>query len=264
MPPVQLSRLRPQVNALMSHYQDQDLFAKTLRRLLEKYSEKQNSANAWLRFDPGLPAYYASPVVMNELESALELLAKTQPGQCVPLAETMWREAYYEPKKLAVFLLARLGPPWHLEFIRHIESWFAEGMNEALTAEIIQQSSQKLEIISSREWFSLLESWIMAGDKQLQKTGIQAVECLLANRAFHNLPLVFNLVAPLYSQPRITLQKDMQELTRALIERTQPETASFLIAMVELNRKENVAALVRKLLPLFDEYYREEVRKAVV
>jgi hypothetical protein len=264
MPPVQLSRLRPQVNALMSHYGDETRFIRTLQLILEKYSEKQNPTNAWLRVDPGIPTYFSSPVVMNELESALELLAKTRPQNCVPLAEAMWRLPQYEPKKLAVFLLSRLGGEYREEFIQHVRDWYAAGISEALVGEIIQQSSQRLEIVSSREWLNLLESWLLSEDKRTQKIGMRAMQNLLDNHGFHNLPVVFTMITPLYSDPRITVQKDLVELTRKLIERSQPETASFLISMVELNQKESVSALVRKLMPLFDAYYQEEIRGVVV
>jgi hypothetical protein len=71
------------------------------------------------------------------------------------------------------------------------------------------------------------------------------------------------LITPLYSQPDIAMQRNLTELTRWLIERSEPETASFLISMVEVNRKPAVSALVRKLMPLFDEYYQADIRKAV-
>jgi len=264
MPPVQLSRLRPQVNALMSHYGDEACFIKTLRLIFEQYTEKQNPTNAWMRIDPGIPAYFTSPVVMNELESALEVLAKTRPQACIPLAEAMWQMTQYEPKKLAVFLLAHLGGDYREEFIRHVRDWYTAGISEALVGEIIQQSSLRLEILSSREWLNLLESWLLSEDKRTQKIGLRAVQNMMDNRAFQNLPVVFTLITPLYSDPRITLQKDLTELTRKLAERSQPETASFLISMIELNQKDSVAALVRKLLPLFDPFYQAEIKQAVV
>ena len=175
--------------------------------IFEQYTEKQNPTNAWMRIDPGIPAYFTSPVVMNELESAMEVLAKTRPQACVPLAEAMWRLPQYEPKKLAVFLLAHMAGDYKEEFIQHVRDWYAAGISEALVGEIIQQSSLRLEILSSREWLNLLESWLLSEDKRTQKIGLRAVQNLLDNRAFQNLPVVFTLVTPLYSDPRITLQK---------------------------------------------------------
>ena len=66
MPPVQLARLRPQVNALMAHYQDREYFRKTLLLLLEKYSEKKSATNTWLQDDHNIPAYRVPLIVMNE------------------------------------------------------------------------------------------------------------------------------------------------------------------------------------------------------
>jgi hypothetical protein len=264
MPPVSLARLRPQVNALMSHFEDTALFGKTLLLIFEQYSQKPGLR---ARVDPALPAYNLPPVVISELETGLETLARLQPAACARLADTLWAMPAFEPKKLAIFLLAHLPASHREEFIARIRRWFGGGlaeMNEALTAEFIEQSRHKLEILASPAWLDLLRAWIASDDKRLQRIAMQAAGDLAANRDFQNLPLVFDLLAPLYSQPRITLQKDLAALTRRLIERSQPETASFLISMAELAQSPSASALVRKLMPLFDEYYREEIRKAVI
>ena len=264
MPPVSLARLRPQVNALMSHYEDGALFGKTLLLIFEQYSQKPGLR---ARVDPALPAYNLPPVVLSELETGLEALARLQPAACARLADTLWAIPAFESKKLAIFLLAHLPDSHREEFIARIRQWFGQdpgGMNESLIAEFIEQSRHKLEIVASPAWLGLLRAWIASDDKRLQRIAMQAAGDLAANREFQNLPVVFDLVAPLYSRPRITLQKDLADFTRRLIERSQPETASFLISLVELTQSPSVSALVRKLLPLFDEYYREEIRKAVV
>jgi len=261
MPPVQLARLRPQVNALMSHYEDAALFGKTLQLILEQYSEK---AGARRRLEPELPAFNVPPVVLNELESGLERLAQAQPAQSARLADELWALNNYEARKLAIFLLAHLPAEFQNEFPARARAWFAEGLSESLTAEFIAQISRKPEMAATRAWLDLLRAWIGSEDKRRRRVGMQAAGDLAANRAFQNLPLVFELVAPLYSQPSIALHKELAGLTRRLIERSQPETAAFLIAMVERHPQPSVAVLVRKLMPLFDEYYREEIKKVVI
>lgn len=264
MPPVQIARLRPQVNALMAHYQDREYFRKTLLLIFERYSEKKSITNTWLRTDPGLPAYQVPLIVINELESAFSILAKTHPAESARLADMLWALPHYEPKKLAIFLLARLAPPYQDEFIRHVEGWITEGLPESLIAEVIEQSSQKPELVGSPQWTNLVRAWILSGRKDLKKVGIRAAVILAENRDFQNLPLLFDLVAPLYTQPRIAIQKSVMELTRRLIERSQPETASFLISLAEMNRRDEVFALIRKCLPLFDSFYQGEIRKTVI
>jgi hypothetical protein len=108
MAPVPLSLLRPQVNVLMSHYEDEALFGKTLLLIFEKYSEKTNPADTLRRLDPDLPAYNLPPVVLNELEMSLEKIARAQPAQAIKLADVMWAQHYYEPRKLAIFVMSHL------------------------------------------------------------------------------------------------------------------------------------------------------------
>jgi len=263
MPPVQLARLRPQINALISHYQDHKLFLKTLLLIFENYSEKKSSRNVWLRAKLNMPAWQVPLIVINELEAALEILARAHPQESITLADAMWGQPYYEPKKLAIFLLAKLEPPHQEEFIHRTEAWISAGVEEALIAEVIEQSSLRLEIITSPAWINLVKGWLNAEDKNLQKTGLGAVSKLVENEDFQNLPLVFDLLAPLLSQPRIATQKDLLGVIRMLIIRSQAETASFLISSAELSRTEEAFKFVRKCLPLFNDFFQEEIKKGL-
>ena len=264
MPPVQLARLRPQVNALMAHYQDREYFRKTLLLLLEKYSEKKSATNTWLQDDHNIPAYRVPLIVMNELESALQILAKTHPQACIPLAETLWAQTHYEPRKLAIFLLAKLASPFQEQFVLHMRDWISADLDQNLIREIIEQSGRKPEIVTSSQWINLVRSWINSSENDLQRIGIRAVALLVEDRAFQNLPLVFELITPLYTQPNFAVQKNVMDLTRKLIERSQPETASFFISLAEVHREEPIYALIRKSLPLFDPLYQDEIRKTVI
>ncbi len=263
MPPVELSLLRPQINALMSHYADEALFIRTLRLLLEKYSEKRSSVNVWLQSDPGMPAHNLPLIVINELQSGLEQLAASQPQAAIHLAERMWELEEYEPKRLSVFTLARLPETYQGEFIRHAGEWMQGQLGESLISEIILESSRVLAILRSREWLDLLRGWIESPEKSVQRVGVRAVLRLLENREFENLPLVFELVKPLYRQPRIALQRATNELTRKLIERSQAETAAFLISISQGEASPAAQALVRKSLGMFDAFYQEEMRQAL-
>lgn len=264
MPPVQLSRLRPQVNTLMAQYQDEDLFQKTLLLIFEKYTEKKSTVNAWLQSDPGMPAYNLSPIVMNELENAFEVLAKVHPEETIHLADMLWKHDMYEPRKLAISALAALLPPHQRVFIERAKSWIPQELPDSLVTEIMELSSQKPEIVSSPQWTALVRAWIWSQDKSMQKIGMRAAANMARSKKFKNLPLVFELVEPLYTQPKIALQKNLNDLTRVLIARSEPETAAFLISLVELQQKKEVSALARKLLPLFDEFYQDEIRKVVM
>jgi hypothetical protein len=264
MPPVQLSRLRPQVNTLMAQYQDEDLFRKTLFLIFEKYAEKKSAVNVWLRPDPGMPAYNLSPIVLNELENAFETLAKVHPEQAIRLADMLWEQDMYEPRKLAITALSALLPPHHEVFIEYTRRWIPQGVPDSLVGEIMEHSSRKPEIVTSPQWSALVRAWIWSEDKSLQKIGMRAAGNMARSKGFHNLPLVFELIDPLYTQHRIALQKNLADLTRVLIARSEPETAAFLISLVEMQQKKEVSALVRKLLPLFDEFYQKEIRKVVI
>ena len=264
MPPVQLSRLRPQVNTLMAQYRDEDLFQRTLLLIFEKYAEKKSAVNVWLRPDPGMPSYNLSPIALNELENAFEVLAKVHPEEAIQLADMLWKQDMYEPRKLAIIALSALLPPYQEAFIERAKSWIPQGLPDSLIGEIMEQSSRKPKIVASPQWMEMVRAWLWSQDKNLRKIGMRAIGNMARSKEFHNLPLVFELIEPLYTNPKIALQKNLTELTRVLIARSQPETAAFLISLVEMQRKQEVSALVRKLLPLFDEYYQDEIRHVVM
>jgi hypothetical protein len=176
----------------------------------------------------------------------------------------LWEQTHYEPRKLAIFLLAKLEGSYQEQFVLHIRDWISADLDQNLIAEIIEQSGQKPEIVSSGQWINLVRAWLNSGEKDLQRIGIRAVALLVEDRSFQNLPLVFELITPLYIQPSFAVQKNVMELTRKLIERSQPETAAFFISLAEVHREEPIYALIRKSLPLFDPLYQDEIRKTVI
>jgi len=262
MPPVLLMRLRPQVNALIAQSADEALFLRTLLQLLERYGERKPTTNAWLRPDPGMPALRTSPLVMRELENALETLARSEPERTLQLALRMWQSELYEPKHLAIHCLARLEPPHQEAFIQHMQDWLAQDLPQSLQTELMRQGAQRSAITRSPAWAQVLRSWALSEDKHSQKLAIQAALQMLEQSDYDALPQVCELMLPLYQQPAIALHKDLSALARKLVERSPAEAAAFLISAVQLGGA-GAAALARKLLALFDEFYRTEIQQAL-
>jgi hypothetical protein len=262
MPPVLLMRLRPQVNALIAQSADEALFLRTLLQLLERYGERKPTTNAWLRPDPGMPTLRTSPLVMREMENALETLAHSEPERTLQLALRMWQSELYEPKHLAVHCLAHLEPPHQEAFIQHMQSWLVGDLPKSLQAELITQGAQRSAITRSPAWVQVLRDWAAGEDKHQQKLAIQAALQMLEQDEYDALPQVCELMLPLFQQPKIALHKDLSILARKLAERSPAEAAAFLISAVGLGGAD-AAALARKLLPLFDEFYRAEIQQVL-
>ena len=137
-----------------------------------------------------MPAYNLSPIALNELENAFETLAKVHPEQAIRLADMLWEQDMYEPKKLAIMALAALLPPHHEVFIEHARRWIPQGLPDSLIGEIMERSSLKPEIVASPQWSALMRAWIWSQDKSLQKIGMRAAGNMARSKEFKNLPLV--------------------------------------------------------------------------
>ena len=105
MPAVNPTRLRFQVEALMSDYSDPAAFHLALNNLFELY------ANRALRFGdstglrPMIPLYHLPAPVGRQLEVDLERVVNANPEPALPLADELWQDPHYETKLIAIMLL---------------------------------------------------------------------------------------------------------------------------------------------------------------
>ena len=261
MPSVQLERLRPQINAIITQYDKSDMFTMSLISLLKSYSGNIDYSPSQITSYSLIPKLNVPQVVLNQLEISLKHLARTYPSQTKSIVEKLWEKQYFEPKKIALILLSNLHAQEKDFYFEKINIWVDTDIEGPIIDVILENAIKNKDIFTSKQWLALVKEWLYSKNNHLRKIGLTAIADLINADTYHNLPSIFHLVEPMLSKPHVSINKDLITLIHSLIKASQPETAAFLIHLSIMYPKPEVYALIRKCISFFDQYYASEVSK---
>ena len=264
MPSVQLARLRPQINAIFTQYENSYMFTRSLLSLLKSYSGNIDRSPSQISAYSLIPRLNVPQVVLNQLEISLKHLASTYPSQTKSIVEKLWEQRYFESKKIALILLSNLYNQEKDFYFEKINLWVDADIERPIIDVILENAIENKDIFTSKQWLALVEEWLYSKINRLRKIGLSAIADLIDADTYHNLPAIFHLVEPMLSKPHISINKDLITLIYSLIKASQPETAAFLIHLSIMYPKPEVHALIRKCIPFLDQYYASEVSKRLV
>lgn len=250
------------MNALEGHFSNPEVFRDSLISLFLVYENKKSSTNIWLRKNPQFSSYCVPESVMAELESRLAVLSRMIPESALINADLLWETLFYESKKSAIVLISNLDNIYENAFFQRVQKWLTVELEDTLIKDLIASVEFKPDLLQSNQWLNLIKTWLNSRDRQEVKLGLQALNRTLSHE-YHNLPMVFSVLAPLINNSHLVIQKELISVIRSLIQLSEAETASFLIMTGELFPEEEILKFLRKCLPLFDPYYQKEIRGAL-
>lgn len=262
MPIVNIQRVKPQIKALEAHINNADTFINSLHSLLRMYSaeKKMNSFS----FDTSkTPSFQIPKIIFSEIDSSLKKIAKIYPQQAIQIAEKLWNDEFLEPKIFAITILSGLPTTYQEDVLNFFEDWVNSKIDDELFKELISVISAKLNKTNNQRWLQFIGNWVMSDVLDVRKNGLLALGELVIHKSFQDFPKVFSLITPIFSQPDLFVQKDLLAFTEILAKRTQPETASFLIMLIEVYPSKDVFSFVRKCLAFFDDFFQDEIKRAL-
>jgi len=263
MPSVQLERLKPQINAVVTQYENSEMFTRSLISLLKSYSEDIDYSPSQIRAYSLIPRLNVPQVVLNQLEISLKYLARTFPSHTKSIVEKLWEQQYFELKTISLILLSNLEVQEIDFYFKKISKWVDAEIEEPIIDVVLENALSNEDIFTNKQWLTLVEKWLYSKNDRIRKIGIKAIVGLINTNAYHNLPAMSRLIEPILSKPHVSINKDLIKLIHSLIKASQPETAAFLIHLSVMYPKPEVHALIRKCLPFFDQYYSSRISNKI-
>ena len=262
MPSVQINRLRSQINAVINHFENSEEFQRALLALLQLYSDQKAGKKNWIEPQPVALEYHVPSSVIYEINAQMAVVSKKSPEFTLINADLLWASDIYEFRLFAISFLASLGEGQQEEVIERIGQWISPEIDPRLMREILSAFEDNSVILLNSGWVKSLAKWLSSDEDELQRLGLKAISHTIQMN-YRNLPQIFNLLTPLIPKHRISIQKEMTEVMKALIDHSEAETASFLIMAGTLYPENEVRAFIRKCLPLFDPYFQAEIRSSL-
>ncbi len=263
MPAVELSRLRKQAEELAGCFSQPADFRRLLLDRLEFYADRVTRKGDMVRPAPLIPRYGVPPLFLQSLEQALQKPAEDSPMDALTLAEELWGESYLEPKILSASLIGLAARKEPRAAAEYLVRYCTPQENPLVQEALLQRSGNPLREASLQVWFDLVERWVNSELLSQQLIGFRALQGLIEDRDFENLPVVFRLLTnPAETANRSTLH-ELEKLIILLARRSSVETVFFLRQCYNRSGNVMLARLIRKCLPEFPADMQSSLRKVI-
>lgn len=263
MPAVELSRIKKQADELAGCFAQPADFRRLLRDRLEFYADRVTRQGNMVKPAPLIPRYIVPALFLQTVEQALQKPAAESPLEALSLAQELWKETYLEPKLLAATLIGLAARKEPAAAAGYLVRYCIPQENSLVQEALLDRSGVQLREANLQVWFDLVERWVNSDVLSQQLIGFRALQGVIEDRDFENLPVVFRLLTtPIEGVNRSTLH-ELEILVTSLARRTAVETVYLLRQCY--NRSENpmLSRLIRKCLPEFSSDLQISLRKVI-
>jgi hypothetical protein len=263
MPAVELTRIKKQAEELAGCFSQPADFRLMLVDRLEFYADRVTRQGNMVKPVPLIPRYGVPALFLQAVEYAMQKQAAESPLDALALAEELWKESYLEPKLLSASLIGMAAKKEPQVSAAYLVRYCVPQENSLVQEALLQRSGVQLREANLQVWFDLVERWVNSETLSQQLIGFRALQGVIEDRDFENLPVIFRLLTiPIETTNRSTLH-ELQILITAIARRSAVETVYFLRQCY--NRSENpmLARLIRKCLPEFAADLQSSLRRVI-
>jgi hypothetical protein len=260
MPAIEISRLRTKIDLLTKIYEEPVKFVKELTGFFDTYAD--------LTFETGktdtphsLHPAYRTPVLFNHLiEETFINLARDKPEKTLATIDLLWQANKIEPRQLAAVLLGALPSSYSAQVLDRIKRWSTGNEDRGLVTFLHQRGTLTLRMENPDLWISALKVWSLSRDSYLKKCAILGLIPLIQDPGFNNLPLIFDLLFPMFETIDSDLNFQLESALNALGSRSEVETVHFIKQVIRTSTDENLPRFIRRNLPIFSNSSQDSIK----
>lgn len=262
MPAIRPALLRQQAALLAEHYDEPEAYLRSLQHLLEFYAEPARRPGK-LNAPPLLQAYHVRPPVLRQVVKEIEPQIKENPQQALALCDALWRQPVYEYRILAILVLGNISTQPVAPLIERLRSWVAQLPEQRILQVLLEDGSRRVRSTQEEEYLKMIQSWMDHGREYFIQVGLQALQTLVKDPDFENLPLVYRLCQPYLLRSTPGLRGVVLDLLSALIERSPKETAFFFRQNLRHPEQRDVGFFIRQTAAHFPADLQESLQQEV-
>lgn len=263
MTTAQLSRLRPQINALSSLFEDPQSYIAGLTAMLNKYRNEADYSPTGITAHSLIARMNIPDIVITQLGISFNHLVKVYSDQAISIANQLWEKEYFEYKQLSILLLSKLPPERIEHFFNFITTQVHNESETPIFSASINAAHSVPIIRTDKRWHDLVLAWASANEVYIKKIGLQAIAELVSMDSNYPLPELLKSIKPIFIDPNITIRSELLDLVKSLIALSSNETAAFLISLSIQNPKPEMDKFVRKCLPFFPDSLAEKIKGSI-
>jgi len=263
MPAVELSRLKKQADELAGCLQQPVEFKRRLTDHLEFYADRVTRPGNMVRPAPLIPRYGVPPLFLQAVEQALQKPVEEDPLSGLKLAEELWKDSYLEPKLVAASLIGLAARKEPQAAAKLLVQYCLPQENPLVQEALLQRSGMQLRLSNLQVWFDLVERWVNSEFLAQQLIGFRALQGVIEDRDFENLPVIYRLLTNPVELTSRTTMHELEPLINSLARRSPIETVYFLRQCYNRTGNPILGRLIRKCLHAFPMESQVSLRKVI-
>lgn len=264
MPAIDLVRLRRQVLQLTEHFPDPQAFLGNLKLLLESYSLRAYRRGETQRSALTLPTFRVPAPVLKQIHFELQEMAEADPDQALRLADALWAQRSLEHRILAARLLGSIPVELASQTLERLGNWAEANREESLLAELAENGSAYLRQEQPAALIEFAGDCLNSQEPRRQSLALLTLRPLLTRTNFANLPVLFELLVPIASDPPKRPRPYLIRLLEVLAERSPLETLYFVEKRLTENPGEGTRWMVRQALKFLPAEGQERLRATLL
>jgi len=253
MPAIHLDRLEQQLNLIFNSDTSGVLFKENFLSLIETHSNLAYQAGHDLQRKSLTPKLHLPPILMHRVQLRLVSLSNKNPELAIDYAEQLWSVNTYETKLFAAIIIGNLSEVLKNEVTQRLLKWGMETTDYEVHQLLFINGSKNIRQTNQNIWLESLLSWIESNDQNQIVIAISAIRALIHDPAFVNLPRIYKIITPLFTNTNRKVNAALQILINDLAEINPNETAHFLSGVLLRFPPKVTKQIIRKSLKLFPE-----------
>lgn len=247
MPAINLAQLKTQAARLAEKFNEPQAFVHDLDEMLDFYTNRTIRARQ-IAQRLSLPTYRTPAPVLRQIQAELAPLAGTRPGEAIALANAMWKAGSLESRLLAAFLLGSIPLDQALPALARLPDWLAQSTDKEVRTALLTDAFTRLRRENPEALFVLLEDWLKSPRNSLQVWGLRALNPLLTDPHFENLPAVFRILQPAFRSAGPVTQLELHACLATLEQVSLTETLAFLRELIRDDPAPLMLRTLRRIL----------------
>ena len=259
MPAVNPERLVEEVKEVQGLIGNPSRLRWRVVEILEFYSDRIKRSQATLRSGHADKKYGVPRPVLHALERGLKQSLSDHPELSTAILEEFWGMDYRETRYLAIKLL-EIQP---LEdVLRVAETWSVEMKDRELLGTLAQTLVSSWRIVYFQDFSQMTSKWLHEKRTPLKSLAMATLRSAVDDPGFSDLPYIFSLLKVQDIVRNVSLRRALIDLLRALIRRSEAESARFLLDILDMDASTG-RKLIRALLECFSPDQRLRLKRAL-
>lgn len=263
MPAIHIGRLTQQIQTIFEPESPGPIFRINFKSLLDVHANLAYRPGTEIQRKSLIQKLHLAPIVMQHLERQFSSLAQSKPELAIEYADQLWLEEFFEAKYFSAVIIGALPVDYTNDIIERLVAWGSETSDREIHHILFRYGSQAIIQSDQNQWLQTIQNWVESTNLPQAITAIYALQTIINDPSFINLPKVFSIMTPLFSMSNRKVTAGLSLLVEDLAQINPIETSHYLTNLLLSSPYSMPKQIVRKYLKDFPTNEQKKLRLAL-